>query len=70
MSRTMSWTMILAGVVIAAFGLLFHLQGRGVVGPEVSFMYNSPDWFGYGIWILAAGAAVSGTGVLLRLRSR
>lgn len=66
----MSWTMIPAGVVIAAFGLLFHLQGRGVVGPEASFMYNSPDWFGYGVWILVAGAAVSGTGVLLRLRSR
>lgn len=66
----MSWGMIPAGVAIAAFGLLFHLQGRGVVGPEASFMYNSPDWLGYGIWILAAGAAVSGAGVLLRLRSR
>ena len=63
-------SMIPAGAAIAAFGLLFHLQGRGVVGPESSFMYSSPDWLGYGVWIIAAGAAVSGAGVLLRLRSR
>lgn len=61
--------MIPAGAAIAAFGLLFHLQGRGAVGPEASFMYNSPDWFVYGIWILGAGAAVSGAGALLRFRS-
>ena len=67
---TMFRFMIPVGATIAAFGLLFHLQGRGMVGPEASFMYNSPDWWGYGIWILAAGATVSGAGVLLWLRAR
>ena len=62
--------LIPAGVAIAAFGLLFHMQGRGVVGPEQSFMYNSPDWFAYGIWILAAGAALAGAGALLWRRRR
>ena len=62
--------LIPAGAAVAAFGLLFHMQGRGVVGPEQSFMYASPEWFGYGLWLLLVGAAMAGTGVFAWLRSR
>ena len=60
--------LMLAGAAVAALGLLFHMQGRGVVGPEQSFMYSSPDWLQYGIWIAAVGIAMVGSGLLLRRR--
>jgi MYXO-CTERM domain-containing protein len=60
--------LMLAGAAVAALGLLFHMQGRGVVGPEQSFMYSSPDWLQYGIWIAAAGVVMVGAGLLLRRR--
>ena len=62
--------LILAGAAVAALGLLFHMQGRGVVGPEQSFMYNSPDWLQYGILLAAAGATMAGAGLFLRRRGR
>lgn len=62
--------LVLAGAAVAALGLLFHMQGRGVVGPEYSFMYSSPDWIQHGTWIAAAGAAMICAGLLLRRRSR
>ena len=53
-----------AGVVGIISGIVFHLQGRAVVGPEASFMYDSPEWQGYGIVILAAGAVMTCAGYL------
>ena len=53
-----------AGVAGIVSGIVFHLQGRAIIGPETSFMYASPDWQGYGIIIMAAGAAVTGAGYL------
>lgn len=66
----MMFTLILAGAAVAALGLLFHMQGRGMVGPEQSFMYSSPDWIQYGTWIATAGAAMICAGLLLRRRGR
>ena len=66
----MLWGLIPAGAAVAAFGLLFHMQGRGMVGPEQSFMHNSPDWFGYGVWMLVAGVVVAGTGAFLHHSGR
>ena len=57
-----------AGVAGIASGIVFHLQGRAVVGPEASFMYDSPEWQGYGIVILAAGAALTVVGYLTNRR--
>jgi hypothetical protein len=61
---------ILAGAVIIAFGVLFQFQGRGVVGPESSFMYYNKDWIYYGIGIAVFGVLVCGSGVFLYIRSR
>ena len=60
----------IAGPVIAVFGMIFHLQGMAVVGPESSFMYSNPDWTAYGIQIVAVGAALFGGGVILMLLRR
>ena len=60
----------LAGGVLAAAGIIFHMQGRGVVGPEQSFMYNSPDWIQYGVWLVAAGAAAIIAALLIRRACR
>ena len=41
--------LIIIGIIIVILGLIFHLQGQSVVGPESSFMYANPDWVTYGI---------------------
>jgi len=61
---------IIVGAIIVAFGVLFQFQGRGVVGPESSFMYYNRDWIYYGIAIILAGAAICGSGVFLYVRAR
>ncbi len=49
---------IIVGVIVIAFGILFHLQGKAVVGPQSSFMYSNPDWINYGLWIILLGVAI------------
>ena len=51
---------IIIGVIVLAFGILFHLQGKAVVGPQSSFMYSNPDWINYGLWIILLGVAIIG----------
>lgn len=57
------------GAAACAAGVLFHLQGLALVGPESSFMYASAQWETYGLQLASAGAAVSALALLLR-RSR
>jgi len=53
------------GFIIMTFGLIFHLQGQSIVGPESSFMYSNPDWITYGIEISIIGIVIVGTGLIL-----
>lgn len=53
------------GFIIMIFGLIFHLQGQSIVGPESSFMYSNPDWITYGIQISIIGTVIVGTGLLI-----
>ena len=46
-----------AGIIAIVSGAVFHLQGQGVVGPQSSFMYASPQWADYGLYIAIAGLA-------------
>ncbi|WP_249111104.1 hypothetical protein [Nitrosopumilus sp. K4] len=46
-------------------GIIFHLQGNSIVGPESSFMYSNPDWITYGLEISIAGVVITGIGFLL-----
>ncbi len=55
--------LVIIGIIILIFGLIFHLQGQSVVGPESSFMYSNPDWITYGIQIAIAGIIIVGTGI-------
>ena len=52
------------GFITLIFGLIFHLQGQSIVGPESSFMYSNPDWITYGIQIAIVGIAIIGIGVI------
>jgi hypothetical protein len=52
------------GVLVAAFGVLFALQGAGIVRwPADSFMVGTRDWIEYGIAI-----AMIGLGLMLAAR--
>ena len=49
---------IIVGIVIAIFGIVFGLQGQGVVGPEQSFMYQSSEWVNNGNYMAMFGVII------------
>jgi len=55
----------IVGITIVIFGIIFHLQGQSVIGPETSFMYSNPDWITYGIQIAVIGLIVMVVGITL-----
>lgn len=56
--------LVITGTIVLIFGIIFHLQGQSVVGPESSFMYSNPDWITYGIQIAIAGIIIVGAGIV------
>jgi len=55
----MKLLLLIAGVVLVAFGSLFFLQGAGVVHwPASSFMLDIRIWMLWGALIAAAGAVL------------
>ena len=63
-------SLVLIGTIVLIFGLIFHLQGHSVIGPESSFMYSNPDWITYGIQISIVGAIIIGTGAGIKIIKR
>jgi hypothetical protein len=63
-----SGMLIPIGVALVIFGTIFQFQGRGVVGPESSFMYYNADWIYYGIAIIICGIIISGIGSFFLVR--
>jgi len=62
------WRVIgLVGTIIFILGVIFHLQGQSIVGPESSFMYANPEWISYGILIAVSGIVISGAGISIKL---
>ena len=55
-----SLAIVIPGIILVIFGIIFNFQGQGMVGPESSFMYQSEEWVDYGI-------AISMVGVILIL---
>tara|TARA_B100001146_G_C16178309_1_gene433459 strand:+ start:319 stop:525 length:207 start_codon:yes stop_codon:yes gene_type:complete len=53
-----SLPIIIIGIVIMIFGLVFQFQGQGMVGPESSFMYNNPNWIDNGVFIGMTGVII------------
>ena len=61
------WSSVLVvGIIISILGIIFHLQGQSVVGPESSFMYANPEWENYGIQIAIFGGIIMCVGVGIR----
>lgn len=54
---------ILTGIGIMIMGVIFHLQGKSIVGPESSFMYSNPQWITYGTQIVVFGGIILAIGV-------
>ncbi len=46
---------VVTGIILVIFGIIFNFQGQGMIGPETSFMYQSDDWIDYGIVISMIG---------------
>lgn len=54
---------ILTGIGIMIMGVIFHLQGKSMVGPESSFMYSNPQWITYGTQIVVLGGIILAIGI-------
>ncbi len=54
---------IVVGAIIFLAGIVFTLQGYGVVGPPSSTMYNNSFWIYAGIGVFIIGLLVAGFGV-------
>ena len=63
-------TLVILGTVILIFGIIFHLQGQSIVGPETSFMYSNPDWVTYGIQIAILGIIIVVAGIGISIIKR
>ena len=62
--------LVIIGTIVLIFGIIFHLQGQSIVGPESSFMYSNPDWITYGIQIAITGIIIVGTGIGISIIKR
>jgi len=58
---------ILGGIVVLILGLIFHLQGQSVVGPQTSFMYSNPEWVNYGTQIAIVGIIIVAFGSMIQI---
>jgi len=63
-------SLVIIGTIVLIFGLIFHLQGQSVIGPESSFMYSNPDWITYGIQISIVGIIIVMAGIGIRIIKR
>ena len=63
------FSVIIIGITVMILGIIFHLQGHSVVGPQSSFMYSNPEWITYGMQIAMAGTIILiGGGILVKVR--
>ena len=63
----LSRPIIIIGIIVSTFGLIFHLQGKAVVGPESSFMYSNPEWITYGQQIVIIGIVIIALGIVIKI---
>ena len=53
-----SLPIIISGIIVMSFGIVFQFQGQGMIGPESSFMYENPSWIDNGIYIGMIGVII------------
>ena len=63
-------SLVIIGTIVLIFGLIFHLQGNSVIGPQSSFMYSNPDWITYGIEISIVGIIIIVAGIGIKIIKR
>jgi uncharacterized membrane protein len=61
---------ITIGIIVIVLGMIFHLQGKAIVGPESSFMYSNSDWITYGLQISIAGILIIIFGIILKVSKK
>ena len=59
---------IILGASVVILGLIFHLQGRSIIGPESSFMYSNPEWITLGQQIMVFGSLIIVIGLIIKLK--
>jgi len=55
------------GVVVLILGMIFHLQGLSIEGPQTSFMYSNPKWTTYGIQMVISGIVIITTAIIVEI---
>ena len=50
-----SLSIVIPGIILVIFGIIFIFQGHGMVGTETSFMYENQEWIDNGIFISMIG---------------
>jgi len=55
-------------VLLTLAGVVFVLQGEGIVGPQSSFMYNNPTWIYQGVAAALVGILIIVGGFVLGRR--
>jgi hypothetical protein len=60
--------LIIVGILILLSGVVFTLQGSGIVGPQGSFMFDNPTWVYQGVAAAIIGLVIAAGGVLLGRR--
>ena len=63
-------SLVIIGTIVLIFGLIFHLQGHSIIGPQSSFMYSNPDWITYGIEISIVGIIIIIAGIGIKIIKR
>ena len=53
-----SLPVIISGIIVMIFGIVFQFQGQGMIGPESSFMYQNQNWIDNGIYIGMVGVII------------
>ena len=53
-----SLPIIISGIIVMLFGIVFQFQGQGMIGPESSFMYQNQNWIDNGIYIGMVGVII------------
>lgn len=59
---------IILGIIVVFLGIIFHLQGQAIIGPDTSFMYSNPEWRTYGQQIIVSGIVIIVIGLILKLK--
>lgn len=50
--------LIILGLIILFFGIIFYLQSKSLVGPKRSFMYNNSNWTINGFVVILIGISL------------